>query len=248
MWVDINAHLEKLDDSIESVSHDCVNNAIAVIWTGFQPSQWARMRSLDHIRCAFGLHPHADAEVPDWLDRLATYLHDHPDAPMGEIGLDARDGCPDFALQCTHFEAQLALAKSMDRAVIIHAVKAHQAVLDALKRTHTSRFVVHAFSGSFELANAYLALGGYLSCGGLYTHSPAPRIMARLSDIPISRILLESDAPDLPVSGANRGHPRDVQQIGQVLAKRLGLSVQDLADQTTANARALFGCDFVQSN
>ncbi len=247
MWVDINAHLDKLDDSIEQVNRDCANNDVTVIWSGFQPSQWAQMQASGHVRCAFGLHPHADAKVPDWLDRLAAYLDDHPTAPVGEIGLDARVGFPDFARQSAQFEAQLALAKSLDRAVIIHAVKAHQAVLDALKRTQTTRFVVHAFSGSMELARAYLALGGYLSCGGLTTRVPAPRIMAQLGELPISRILLESDAPDLPVSGKAQGHPCDVRHIGQALAERLSLSVQDLADQTTANAQALFGCDFVQS-
>jgi TatD DNase family protein len=248
MWVDINAHLERLDDAIEWVNQDCAHHQIQVIWTGFQPDQWAHMQAHPQIQCAFGLHPHAHTARSDWLDQLATHLRAHPHAPVGEIGLDAREGYPSFAQQCADFEAQLALAKSLDRAVIIHAVKAHQAVLAALKRTNTSRFVVHAFSGSFEVANAYLSRGGYISCGGLTTRDPAPRFMARLADLPISRIVLESNAPDLPVTGHQQGHPRDVARIGQVLATRLGLSVPDLAAQTTANAKALFGYDCVQSD
>ena len=100
---------------------------------------------------------------------------------------------------------QLELARSFDRAVIIHAVKSHNEVITSLKRVQCERFVIHAFTGSKEIAEAYLSLGGYLSAGGLITRKPHPRALSVFQSIPKSRLLLETDAPDLPIAERETG-------------------------------------------
>lgn len=248
MWVDCNTHLERLEQSLPSLDEQFKRDGQCVIWTGIEPSQWQAMLPHSRIHCAYGAHPLVETLPADWEQRLYDYLRQNPKAPVGEIGLDGRVQSPPLSHQVARFETQLMLAKALDRAVIVHAVKSDRAVLDALKRTKTERFVIHAFSGSSEVAEAYLALGGYLSFGGLITRRPAPRILKSIGRIPQSRILLETDAPDLPMAGCTTGHPSHLKTIGEQMAHLIGISGPDWASQTTANASALFAVDFAQSD
>ncbi len=247
MWVDINAHLELMSSPSDEVLKEAGLVGVSFIATGTHPDQWRWIE--DKAPCvAFGLHPHHLTQKSDWLSILEDVLLRHQKSAIGEIGLDFRSGMPEQTAQIHAFESQLALARSLDRAVIIHAVKSHNEVISLLKKVRCERFVIHAFTGSIDIARAYLSLGGYLSAGGLMTRKPKPRALSVFQSIPKDRILLESDAPDLPIAGKREGSPAHLPLIGRVLAQELELSESALQLLCTRNAQTLFDYDFFQSN
>lgn len=231
--------------STETVNQAAEASAVKFIATGTHPDQWhwlvGRTRYL-----AFGLHPQYAARSSDWLSLLEDYLLRHPGSAMGEIGLDFRPTMPAQDVQQRVFENQLALGKELDRPVIIHAVKSHAEVISTLKRIGLNRFVVHAFLGSEDIADAYLTLGGYLSAGGLMTRTPRPRALDVFRNMPTNRLLLETDSPDLPLTGIVEGSPEHLPMIGRSLAADLGISVSALEQLSYSNACVLFDHDFAQ--
>ena len=247
MWVDINTHLELMPTPPGQVLKDARTANVTYIATGTHPEQWRWLEGqAPHV--AFGLHPHHLTDQSDWLVTLEDLLHRDEQRAVGEIGLDFRRGMPQPDRQIRVFENQLSLAQSLDRAVIIHAVKSHHKVIASLKRVRCERFVIHAFTGPRDIAQTYLSLGGYLSAGGLITREPKPCVMSVFQSIPKERILLETDAPDLPIVGHRHGSPAHLPQIGRVLAEVLGFSELALQQLSTQNAQRLFDYDFFQSN
>ena len=247
MWFDINAHLELMSSPPEHVLEEARAVGVNFIATGTHPDQWHWIEGQSPY-VAFGLHPHYVDQPSPWLSILDDLLTRYPQSAVGEVGLDFRSGMPDKELQIHAFESQLALAQSLDRAVIIHAVKSHHEVINSLRRMKCERFVIHAFTGSREIASAYLSLGGYLSVGGLITREPKPRVISIFQSMPRNRILVETDAPDLPIAGEQEGSPAHLPLIGCALAKDLGLSESALQQLCTQNAQNLFDYDFSQSN
>ena len=221
---------------------------VTVIATGTHPAQWQWLQSIQGVRKAYGLHPEAIPEAGDWQSALRACLSEDPTAAIGEVGLDWRASFADREVQIRCLRDQLALALEWDRAVILHVVKAHEAMLAILADFPGLRFTVHAFTGSSEIADQYVALGGYLSAGGLVTRKPAPRVCAVFASMPADRLLLESDAPDLPMAGQMVSDPSHLPEIGRILATLRGVSTASLATQTQQNAQALFGSGCVQSD
>ena len=172
MWVDINTHLELMSSPPDQILEDARSVGVSFIATGTHPDQWRWLEGrAPHL--AFGLHPHHLDQDCDWASVLEDLLSRHEQSAVGEIGLDFRPGLMrGKETQVRAFESQLELARSFDRAVIIHAVKSHNEVITSLKRVQCERFVIHAFTGSKEIAEAYLSLGGYLSAGGMITRNP----------------------------------------------------------------------------
>ena len=115
--------------------------------------------------------------------------------------------------------------------------------VDAAKLEHAATLLQAIMK---EIAEAYLSLGGYLSAGGLITRKPHPRALSVFQSIPTSRLLLETDAPDLPIAGERQGSPAHLPMIGRALARDLGLSESVLHRLSTQNAQCLFGCDFAR--
>ena len=247
MWVDINTHLELMSSSPEQVLEEAGSVGVNFIATGTHPDQWCWIEGRAPY-LAFGLHPHYLNRRCEWLSVLEALLTRHHQSAIGEVGLDFRPEMASKACQIQAFESQLALAQSLDRSVIIHAVKSHHEVINSLKRLKCERFVIHAFTGSRAIASAYLSLGGYLSAGGLITRAPRPRVVSVFQSIPKERILLETDAPDLPIVGEQEGSPAHLPLVGRALSQELGLSERALQKLCNQNAQNLFDYDFSQSN
>lgn len=241
MWIDCNVHVESWSPDRR---HDWAQRAkqcqiSAAIWSGTHPPQWADANPEGFPR-AFGLHPlwvHRYA-IDTHLDALEGVLRHGPSA-VGEIGLDWRAEA-DRATQEHACRQQLNLAKRLDRAVILHVVRAHEVMLDLLRETGVTRFMVHGFSGAEELARAYLRLGGVIGLGGLVTRA-APRLHRTVRSIPWSAFVLESDAPDLPPAGAQVSDPTDLPRIAEAVAALRGSPVDSVSAAAEANARRVFG-------
>ena len=198
------------------------------------------------IAIALGLHPCFIHNHPeDAITELTHQLNQHSHVcALGEIGLDAREGMAPEAVQVMLLEAQLKLARKMELPVILHVVKAHDRMLSLLRRYALPKGgVVHAFSGSFEHAKQYAKLGFKLGFGGAITYTRAHKQHRLVRELPLEWILIETDAPDMPLEGYQDqpNSPLMVVKVAEAIAELRGLSLQSVAEQTQRNGCELFG-------
>jgi TatD DNase family protein len=245
------------DPDRDAVWQACKDIGIdGLVIPGVAPEQWLVAAQLSQqnggIFYAAGIHPWwveqvvADDTGPDNLERLRGDLQNQLSADacvaVGECGLDKMIDV-DFDLQQRVFELQVNLATELSLPLIVHCRKAHNEVLALLRRYRPARGgVIHGFSGSAELANDYWALGFYLGIGGTITYERAQKTRAAVKQLPLEAILLETDAPDMPLSGrqGERNSPQYLPEIARTLAEIRAVSVDEIARQTTRNARTLF--------
>ncbi|MBP0048141.1 TatD family hydrolase [Marinobacterium sp. AK62] len=201
---------------------------------------------------ALGLHPCFSHDPESALTALEQALQAHRQevVAVGEIGLDFRSGQPDVRQQESLLVAQLQLAKAHDLPVLLHAVRSHDAVLKQLRRAELPRAgIVHAFSGSEQQAREYARLGFKLGFGGACTHDRARKLQRLATELPLEWLVLETDAPDMPLQGhqGERNEPGQVAVVAAHLAALRGISLEELLTRTCANAAQVLGLDPGQS-
>lgn len=192
---------------------------------------------------AFGLHPmFLGPTSENDLSALPAFLDRHPAAAIGECGLDYFVDGLDAELQQRVFEGQLLIAAERDLPLVIHARRAVDAVIAALRRVGGLRGVIHSFSGSPEQAHQLFKLGFLIGLGGPVTYERAQRLRRLVATMPIEHLLLETDAPDQPPAWrrGQRNEPGELPRIGATIAALRGISPAELAEATTANAKRLF--------
>ncbi|CAM5188628.1 TatD family hydrolase [Alishewanella longhuensis] len=154
---------------------------------------------------ALGVHPWwAEAESLAVLTELEHLLQTQVEqiTAVGEIGLDFALAAETFAKQQQFFSAQVALAKHYRKPVILHHRKSQPALLAEVKRQQfTQGGILHAFSGSQQQAKAFLDLGFKLGIGGTITYPRAEKTRHTVSKLPLSALVLETDAPAMPLNG-----------------------------------------------
>ncbi len=195
---------------------------------------------------ALGLHPvFLAAHSTDDLAALERAIEKHRPVAVGEIGLDYFVPGLDRALQQTLFEAQLEIARNAKLPVILHVRKAHDQVLSTLRRIPVPGGTVHAFNGSLQHAGHYMDLGFKLGFGGMLTFPRSRKIRQLARDLPIDAIVLETDAPDMTVAAhqGERNSPEYLPDCLQSLAEVRDAGPDELARQTTHNARSVFSLD-----
>ncbi len=193
---------------------------------------------------AYGLHPvYLESHRPEHLDALRDWIErEHPVA-IGECGLDFHLEELDIPTQQLYFDGQLALAGEYGRPLIVHARRALDAVIAAIKRAGHVRGVVHSFSGSVEQARQLWQLDFLVGLGGPVTFERANRLRKLAATMPIEYLLLETDAPDQPDAQhrGQRNEPARIVNVLQAIAELRGQDPIDIAAATTANADRLFG-------
>lgn len=209
------------------------------------------LRAHADVHLAAGIHPHEAGKVTD--DDLARLRAIHTGevavprlVAVGETGLDFHY---DFAApdrQEAVFRAQLALAVETNRPVIIHARKAEEDVLTILKDyPHlVGRVVFHCFSGDRALADKVLDAGYWMSFTGVVTFRNADAVRAAALAAPLDRIMIETDAPFLspePQRKHRINEPALMVHTARRLADLRGMTLDELANVTSANARRFFG-------
>lgn len=190
-----------------------------------------------------GLHPMYLSEHQDaHLARLEREIALHCVVAIGEIGLDFFVDGLDRVRQLALFKAQLAIAATAGLPVVLHVRKAHDEVLACLRRTPGIRGVVHAFGGSEQQAMNYIELGFKLGFGGALTYDRALKLRRLARDLPLSAIVLETDAPDIPTSAhsGERNSPEYLPEILACLAELRNETAEHVAAETTRNALELF--------
>lgn len=221
---------------------------------GTDPEEWQRQRALRARhpeftwKLSFGLHPwwvarQTQEALSDALVRLEQELTD-ADA-LGELGLDHSPKLPPetHALQRQAFERQLALAQKLQKPLILHVVRAHGEVLEILKKSTPSpeRAMIHSYSGSREHVRDYLKLGCFLSISGAVTRPRFETLRQAVLDIPLDRLLLETDSPDQPIEGQTQSEPAHLLEIALALSRLRGESTDEILEANSKNLRRFFG-------
>jgi TatD DNase family protein len=249
--VDSHAHIDdaSFDADRGQVLERAAKAGIGVLVVpGIDAASWPRIATLceRHAQLvpAYGLHPLFLAQHrPEHLEALrARLVESHPVA-LGEIGLDFYVEELDRDLQHYYFEAQLALACEFGLPVIVHARRAVEEVVLALRRFPGLRGVVHSFAGSVQQAERLYDMGFLLGIGGPVTYPRARRLRELVANMPIEHLLLETDAPDQPNAGRQGGRNEPVRMLDtlQAIAALRGEPCEAIAAATTANACRLFG-------
>lgn len=198
-----------------------------------------------HVYAAVGIHPENCGDfVPQHLDELRRLAAEPKVVAIGEIGLDYYwPENPPREFQQQVFRAQLELALTLDLPVIIHDREAHGDTLAIVKEYPGLRGVFHCYSGSAEMARELLDMGWYLGFDGPLTYKNARKTVEVAQITPLDRMVIETDSPYLspvPMRG-KRNDSRNVVYIAEKLADIRGVDPGQIAAQTLANGKRLFG-------
>lgn len=248
MLVDSHAHLDDpafggdLEATLERARAAGVER-IVTIGTGVDSSRRALKIAERHAAVFFspGIHPH-EADNPGPVEELRA-LAGHPRAvALGETGLDYAKQYASVPNQRELFNKHLEIARDLAKPVSIHCREAHADAI-AILRGAGLRGVIHCFSGTAEDAEAYLALGFYLSIAGPVTYPNAERLRAVVRTIPLDRLLVETDCPLLTPQEhrGKRNEPAYVRFTAERIAAVRGVSPEEIGEATSRNARELFG-------
>lgn len=250
MLIDTHCHLTatalaaRLPEVIDAGKKAGVDKFIV---PGIDPEDWELIHELQmnwkEIYPAFGLHPmRANLICRQVLSRLECLSRSA--VAIGEIGLDYTLTDVPRQLQISAFRSQLTLASKYNLPILIHCRKAFQDLLSILRDVDIQKIggVMHAFSGSPETAQECVKLGLYISIAGPVTFSNALRPLEVVKRIPLQRLLLETDAPDLtpePYRG-RVNEPAFIVETARKVAQIKGITVEEVAAATSLNSRKLF--------
>lgn len=204
----------------------------------------ALARSHADVSFALGIHPlYVGAATMADLDLLDLRLGAGEAIAVGEIGLDLFVQAPAIDLQTEYFVAQLKLARKHGLPVILHVRRAVDAVLKALRRIEVPGGIAHSFNGSLQQARQFIDMGFKLGFGGAMTFTGSTRIRTLATALPLSAIVLETDAPDISPAwrqGA-RTEPADLVGILAVIAMLRAETAEHIAAETARNVQQILG-------
>lgn len=233
------------------VARMVVNGACEADW----PQVRDLARSHAEVLPSFGYHPwYLHERTPLWRENLVSFLDQTPSA-VGEIGLDRwKPGLP-YEGQEEVFITQLRLAAERNLPVSIHCLQAWGRMLEILQAEPrpTRGFLLHSYGGPLEMVKSFVGLGAYFSLPGYYAHERKERQRETFRQIPLERLLIETDAPDqmLPpgqgkplnnlATGQPINHPANLAVVYEFAAGLRGLPLAKLAARVEANFLRLFG-------
>lgn len=267
VWIDTHCHLDAPEFSADVAAvraRAAAKNVAICVIPAVEASAFEGVRALAHAggdAYALGIHPlYVERAHDEDLLRLDEALTRHAGDPrlvaVGEIGLDyfvpglAATG-PLRERQEHFYREQLKLARRHGLPVIVHVRRSVDQVLKGLRDIGVAGGIAHAFNGSRQQADAFLGMGFKLGFGGAVTYDRATRLRALAAELPPEAIVMETDAPDIPphwlyataeqrAAGAPQGRnePAELPRIAREVARLRGVSSDEWAATTTANALA----------
>ena len=261
-WIDTHCHLDapEFAPDVDAVRAQARAAGVAhCVIPAVERAQWDAVRQLAQRHgdsYALGIHPLYTPHAADEdLEALAGALQQHQADPrlvaVGEIGLDGFVPGLDPARQWRFYRAQLQLARRFGLPVILHVRRSADRLLKGLREVPVRGGIAHAFNGSVQQAQAFIALGFKLGFGGAVTYERALQLRRLAQALPEDAIVMETDAPDIPphwlyrtaaerAAGLPQGRnsPAELPRIGAEVAALRGLAPADWAARTRANAVA----------
>jgi TatD DNase family protein len=249
--IDSHCHLdfEAFDaDRQEVIGHAHAAGVTDIVIPGVSADGWEKIQMLcavdENLHPCYGLHPYyVDQHRQHDLDRLETRVQQYDCVAIGECGLDLRRNQAAEKDQMHYFSSQLDIASAHGIPVVIHAVRATAQVIEVLNIHPALRGMIHSYSGSYEQAKQLVELGFYISLGGAITYDNAHRVRAVAARLPLSNLLIETDAPDQPDADhfSQRNEPANLLNVLDTLSLLRSESREEIAARTSENARTLFG-------
>ncbi len=243
---DTHCHLDVADfdlDRDDVLSHCRALGISKIIIPAIQAKTWSNVldlcKSEKGLYPALGLHPvFINQHKAHDLEKLEQLLETVSPVAIGEIGLDFYMKELDRQQQIDLFSAQLNIAKNHNLPVILHIRKAHDQVLQLLKKIKVKGGFCHAFNGSVQQAEQYIELGFKLGFGGTLTYENSKKIHKLAKTLPLNSIVLETDAPDMVVEShrGKRNSPEYIMECLSALAKIRNEDIAFIAQQTSKNA------------
>jgi len=264
-WIDSHCHLDAAEFAND---RDAVHLAARQAGVGtcvipaVEAANFDAVRLLAHQQgdvYALGIHPMYtpqahEADLQTLSDALQLHRVDPRLVAVGEIGLDGFVPGLDMARQQLFYKAQLKLAQQFDLPVILHVRRSADLLLKGLRQTPVKGGIAHAFNGSLQQAQQFIAMGFKLGFGGALTFERAHQLRLLATQLPLYALVLETDSPDIPphwlyvtagerVKGVPQGRntPSEISRIAQVLADLRGISLEEVQQVTSANVKAALG-------
>jgi TatD DNase family protein len=257
MWIDTHCHLDAGEFGDQSLAQAALAQQQGVgmiVLPAVEVANFDTVAQLasgmDNGCYALGIHPifvpkATEDDLRVLRERVAVALDDPHFVAIGEIGLD-------FFIpmlcepamrekQVFFFREQLRIARDFGLPILTHVRKSQDQVLKHARQIEPAGGIAHAFNGSFQQAQGYIDLGFKLGFGGAMTFTRALQIRRLATELPLSSIVLETDAPDISPAWVHPGRnsPDQIPRIGAVLAELRGMAVAEVAAATTAAARAI---------
>jgi len=258
--IDTHAHLDDnrfqsdLPAVLERAQAAGVASVVAIATTAPSSAACIALAGIHaEVYASVGIQPNNLAqEAADAWDQVVKLVGNPKVVAVGETGLDRHWDYTPFAQQEEYFARHLDLARRHQLAVVIHCREAEadtvRMLRDEFDRHGPIRGVMHSFTGDLATAQACLAMGVYVSFAGMVTYKNAQPLRDVAARVPLERLLVETDSPYLapvPVRG-QRNEPANVVHTAACLAGVLGVTPKMIAEQTTRNARGLFGFGVLQ--
>lgn len=254
-WIDAHCHLadERLAPELESIlARSRASGVGSWVQGGVDPADWDRQLELrtrygEGVVPVFGLHPWAAARMDETSVRaaLAHLQQKLPQAlALGETGLDLSSRHADPAslpLQLLAFREQVAMARDAGKPLILHVVRAHGQAFECLEAQgpHAPGGLIHAFSGSYEVAQRYIRLGFVVSVGASITREGRTSLKQALKRLKPTDWVIETDSPDQPPEGVTLNEPARIRQIAEAAAELTGRDADSILDQSAATMRRI---------
>ena len=249
---DTHAHIldDQFNDDREQVIRNIYDNMALVVNIGYNledcPRTVALAEQYDKLYAAVGLHPEdVKTYTPEGWNMICR-LAEHPKVVgIGETGLDYYWDTSTKDAQKVLFEQHIDLAKQLHKPLVIHDREAHGDTLEILKRTNAKEAggILHAFSGSVEMAMEVIKMGFYIGLGGPVTFKNARKAVEVAQAIPLEYLVIETDCPymaPVPFRG-KRNEPMLVQHTAAKIAELRGISVEELIEATYQNGKRVYG-------
>ena len=249
-FIDTHCHLDKLDSTPEEAIIEAKQAGVERMVTVSvdEPSLdfvSSMVQQFPEVYGSVGFHPHDAAELTEDLEQKIRKLalEEKKLIAIGETGLDYHYMYSSAEVQQQVFSKQLQLAVELNLPVIMHSREAETDTLNILQEIPVPPLgVAHSFTSSFEMAKTLIEMGWYIGINGIVTFKNAEDLREVVSWLPLDRLLLETDSPFLaptPFRG-KPNKPAHIPAIATFIAKLRGISLEQLSEQTSANAQRLF--------
>ena len=251
MIFDTHAHYddEQFDTDRDELLNSMETGGIGtIVDAGSTLESWDRILELTEkypfVYGAIGIHPDEVGTLnEDEMKRMSALLDRKKIVAVGEIGLDYYWDKENHDIQKKWFVRQLDLAREKNMPVIIHSREAAADTMDIMKEHAAGmKAVIHCYSYSVEMAREYVKMGYYIGVGGVVTFKNAKKLKAVVEEIPLERILLETDCPYLapvPFRG-KRNSSLNLPYVAEEIAGLKGITSEEVIQQTEKNARELY--------